>query len=275
MAVAGATTARGQDAASAYEDGLRHLSEGRQEPAESAMALAVRLDPSLAAAWLARSVLTRDSARRREWYRRAFLLDPFVDLAVLQARFASAGLEQAWRDLDREVRAEAAPGLRHVPPGTLVMHLLVAARTGRLSDAIADARELLARDGRAGSLERNDVRLMLAVLLERTGEIDQAVRGYQDVITEDLSNFAAHGRLAAIHERRGNLEAAVTERRRAVAANPDDFTLRLALASTLARAGLLREADSELSEVIRMAPWDQRAPSWQRQIRARLPSPSP
>ena len=86
-----------------YNLGIGYLSRRQWSRADSALARAVTLEPSLAVAWLARSLVWErdndywknlrraggDSAVRREWRlrtgfsRRAFLTDPLVDLRIM------------------------------------------------------------------------------------------------------------------------------------------------------------------------------------------------
>jgi tetratricopeptide (TPR) repeat protein len=190
------------DAAAHYNVALGYLSRRRWNEADSALARALRLDPQFAPAWLARSVVhdrderfwndTRrrgpgDSARiaeirqRVRFERRAYLIDPFVDLRVLGGFFRFEDYRDALtyyfgRDVGRfsdgmrlglrglvEGNAAAAfdgfemalgawygmTGVRYrdsVPEYLLFYHGMAAARSSRLPAAIQDFERLVARN---------------------------------------------------------------------------------------------------------------------------------
>lgn len=121
------------DAAAHYNAALGHLSRRRWERADSALARAVTLDPQFAPAWLARSVAQDrndrywDDLRRRgpgdstritelrqriSYQRRAFLLDPFVDLRVLGGFYRFEDYSEAYRYYFGRDMGRYADGIR-------------------------------------------------------------------------------------------------------------------------------------------------------------------
>jgi tetratricopeptide (TPR) repeat protein len=159
------------DPAAHYHLGLALMHDRRSDSAETAFRTAVRLDPHLAAGWLALSVVqdenrrywdqlrhaggdtavARERAARVGYLRRALLLDPLVDLSVLllYADRHRLGISRGMRvwSLDLYWMAgneEEGQLERHgtppdsFPPGLLWMHGSIAARGAKYDHAIRD-----------------------------------------------------------------------------------------------------------------------------------------
>lgn len=289
------------DAAAHYNAALGWWSRNRYDRADSALVRATALDPSFAMAWLARGIVQNRNERywglvrrggdsavaaelrlRTGYVRKAFLVDPFVDVRVLgtvtQRGYRSTDFtrgiehvvqgeyEEAYRRFETVLAQESRRGLDSVPEILLWLHSLAAARSGHLPEAMADNEAMLrvstarerADSVRAVPLETNEYRYMLAALHQRAGQHADAVRRYRDVLEHDIGNYMAHVQLARIYESAGDLATAVTERERAVEVNPDDPTLLLDLGTTLARANRWDEAAEALERATAAAPRDAR-----------------
>jgi len=269
-----------------YELALVRL-EGRQyATAETSLRHAVRLDPRLAVAWLALSVVRErdndywnalrraggDSAVAREarvrtgYYRRAFLLDPLVDITVLSLADprglgmlfdrSGGGFERTWAMVN-DAWNQLITGLGSpdsMPPGLLWSHGMLSAHTNRLPMAILDmaallnALRIIDQLGYTSQvpLAANEVRYVLAALHERAGNTLQAIALYQTVLENDLGNYMALVQMAGVYEVRQEWSEALRARRAAITTNPEDHTLKIDLAETLLRAGQAAAAESVL-----------------------------
>jgi len=266
-----------------YSLGMALLSRQQYDAADSALRHAVRIDPRLAEGWYALGAVQNDNRRywdtlrrqgpdaesaerqqRSSWRRKAFLIDPFVDVSLLPGAAATA----AWDVLDAMVSRAAAPRgtLDSVPAGLLWAHALASARTLRYRDAIGDLETLL-RLGQAAErdptmagvpLRTNEFRYMLAALQQRAGNSQEAVRLYADVLANDLGNYMAHVQLAGLYEAARDWPAALRERRAATDVNPDDHTLFTDLAVTLTRADQWPAAEDALQQALTMGTCDTR-----------------
>jgi tetratricopeptide (TPR) repeat protein len=103
-------------------------------------------------------------------------------------------------------------------------------------------------------LETNDFRYIVAVLTERLDKPADAVRLYQDVITNDLGAYMAHAHLAGLYRRFKMWDKAVAEARAAVQANPEDASLLLDLGSILEEAGRLPDAATAFQDAATLDP---------------------
>jgi len=266
-----------------YSLGMALLSRQQSDAADSALRHAVRIDPRLAEGWYVLGAVQNDNRRywdalrrqgpdaesaerqqRASWRRKAFLIDPFVDISLLPGTAAAS----AWDELDGWVdRAAAQRGsLDSVPAGLLWAHALASARTLRYRNAIGDVEALL-RLGQAAErdpslagvpLRTNEFRYMLAALQQRTGNDQEAVRLYTDVLAHDLGNYMAHVQLARLHEEARDWPEALRQRRAAAAVNPDDHTLLTDLAVTLTRAGQWPAAEDALEQALAIGACDTR-----------------
>jgi Tfp pilus assembly protein PilF len=300
-----------------YEVGIGYWMDGRLDDAERHLRRAVEIDPQLAVGYLALAYLpvSRWSrAWKKEWnktpppgmmnemeearrnYRRAFMVDPLVDLRVTalagrnMATLYSArgayldflnGLEQfraanyfeAYRLLDAVVASVPEKRREQIPWDVYWYRGLAAAHTRNWDTALADLNLLLARAevlarkeseegsplslGRLASIE---VRYVLATVEQRGGRTRDAARHFEEVLASDLGMYMAHVQLARIHERNGAAAKAIVERRRALAVNPEDASLQFDLGVSLARSGEFSEAQSLLTQAMAANPHNARIP---------------
>jgi tetratricopeptide (TPR) repeat protein len=107
-------------------------------------------------------------------------------------------------------------------------------------------------------LRSNEFLYIKALLSQRLGEPNEAIRLYRQAIESDIGLFMAHVHLAEIYEGAQMWDQAIAERRHAADANPDDPSLLLELGQTLARAGKAADAERALSDARAAAPRDAR-----------------
>ena len=229
-------------------------------------------------------------------YRRALLIDPLVDFRIVGA--AVPGRDAAWlsspqleqiydflfRGFDdfrqgdyrnahsrfqeylREIDADRFPN--RAPNVILYLRGLAAGHIEMWDAAIADFQLLFERhlaEERRDELLRiplatNELRYVLAVMHERSGALDEAIRLYQEALGEDVGLYMANVQLAVIHEARGDMPAALRERQAAINANPDDPSLVYDLALTEIRAGQWAQAARTLRQAAEANPRDARIP---------------
>lgn len=301
------------DPVAQYELGIGYWTADRYDQADSALRRAIRIEPRTAAAYLALSFLPyarpakakarsagrgAPSPRSAEldeagrFYRRAFMIDPMVDLKVfglllppmwfgsanrvtrnfldgIQGFFAGQ-YELAFSGFDAVVNSVPEKDREaKLPSGLLWYHGLAAAHVDRYGVATRDFGILLRRAIEAdktdslqhvASLRPNEIRYVLAALEQEAGERDSALAHFQQVVTADLGQYMAHVRMADIYEFRQQWDLAIEERRRAVASNPEDSSLQYDLGLTLARAHRYAEARDALVEAARMNPLNARIP---------------
>jgi tetratricopeptide (TPR) repeat protein len=295
------------DAAAHYNVAMGYWSKKRYDDAEHSLRQAIQIDPEFADAYLALGIVHNwdghywdqirhqggDSLVRstfREWNRysrKAFLIDPLVDVKILGATYKFGllhdhfrdGLEslveghydQAFDNFDRELKNEQGnQPMDSVSEGLIWLHGLAAAHLNQYEAASSDFSNLFSRATRQESndsttdapLETNDYRYMLAVLDQRMGKTEESIRLYQEVAQNDLGNFMAHVQLARIYEGTQRWDFAVIERRRAVETNPDDANLLTDLGITLGRAGQFQEALDVLKQSEQANPRDCRPLFW-------------
>ena len=296
-----------------YASALRHWERRDWDAAERALRQAVALAPDYADASLGLALLfaergedhwkaveraegeaavERAREEARQAYRRAFLADPLVDLALyLRSDAPDLAPEDRpwWFDAFRdaieaygrgdgpaalEVLRRIVTDLRaggdaeRLPDEVLWFRALVAARERDYGVAIAELSRLTARSDSTARLETprssplvgNDYRYVLATVRYKAGRFDEAIATFEAAIARDLSLYQAHTQLARIHQVAGRWDAAVQERRRAIVANPDDANLLTELGATLLEAGRAGEAGTTLAEAARRAPRDARVP---------------
>jgi Tfp pilus assembly protein PilF len=290
------------DAVAHYQVALGYLQRERFDRADSALRRALSLDPRYADAHLALAVA--QDGNRRYWnqlqrrgdsavaaerlaraslMRRAFLLDPLVDIRVLayadqrrgaahpalreMARQAQLGYGWLYLSLDRAMARELEHhgGLRDsVPPGLLWFHALAGARANQLPAAIQDMAALVrlsaaAQHGdslQAFPLLTNEFRYILAALNQRAGRRTTAFALYREVLEQDVGNFMAYVQLARIHEEGEEWSQALQARRQAVAVNPEDPSLVRDLGMTLSKMQRYAEAESALVRARDLNPLD-------------------
>ncbi|MGH7701467.1 MAG: tetratricopeptide repeat protein, partial [Gemmatimonadales bacterium] len=294
------------DAAAHYNVAMGYWSKKRYGDAEQALRTAVGLDPQFADAYLAMGILhnwdddfwsqrrkaggdTAVKTARKElegYYRKAFLIDPLVDVKILGATWKLGGYsrflrafedlvegryDQAFDKFDKELQYwKGSQTLDSLPWGMVWLHGLAAAHSNHPEAAITDLGHLVDRASQAEQsdstddtpLEVNEYRYMIAVLKQRGGQAGEAVNIYQQVLTTDIGNYMAHVQLARVYEGVRDFERAVQERRRAVETNPDDSSLLLDLGLTLGKAGRFQEASEALTQASEANPRDSRSYYW-------------
>lgn len=290
------------DAAAHYNLAMGYWSKKRYGEAEASLRTAVQIDPQFAGAYLALGVVRNwdddfwkkfsrsDSATRayhrqsNAYYRKAFMLDPLVDIRILggtyrwysNSRFAKAfkdlvegRYDKAYEALEKEKSFWGGhAGADSAPPIVIWLHGLSAAHTKHYDEAINDMSNLL-RQVRVEAdtsvdvpLVTNEFRYMLAALHQNAGQLDQAVSLYQQVAEADIGHYMAHVQLARIYEAQRDWPRAVKERQNAINANPDDASLLLDLGITLGKAGMMPQAESRFQAAIEANPRDVRPLFW-------------
>lgn len=304
------------DAPAHYEVALGYWLSKKYDQADFHLRRAIAIEPSTAAAYLALSYLPY--ARRyklwdeedegkvpAEWQaaleeaygfrRKAFLLDPLVDLKPLALMIAPAGVfglkgrdeavytwlmnglgsfwdgqySRAYQFLrDMAGNATEADRKEKFAGWFLWYEALAAAHSNDFPRATTNLRILLERaesaaDSSGGATlafsSPTQYRYALACILDQAGERREAVELLKQTLTEDVGLYAAHVRLARIYEEQHRTRPALEERRRAVAANPEDPTLLFELGEALARAGELVEAQVVLRQAVQANPRSHRA----------------
>ena len=287
------------DAAARYNLAIGYLSRNRFEQADSALLRAVALDPQFAVAYFALSLaqdrnerywnqlrrqggdsaVIREARRRVAFERKAFLIDPFVDVrllgSVMRRGYVSLGVNsaiehlaegdyiQAYQEFDRQLSYLMGTSSRDsISASFLWLHSLAAAHTDHLAEATADVQSLLRkslaheRDDSTHTepLRTNEYRYMLATLHQRSGRTDQALALYQEVIANDIGNYMAHVQMARIYELQRDWDRALAERRAAAEVNPEDHTVLYDLGAAYTRAGRWADAEDPLARSRDMQP---------------------
>jgi len=299
------------DAEAQYFLGLGYWNAKRYDDAERALKVSVEIEPRFAAGYLAlaylpyarhqnlraleernripdtlRDVLTESFRLRR----RAFLIDPLVDLSILGAVYplrgsVTVGLTRDGRlvlmsnpfeafvagkyDLAFGVLGDAMyHGLGPPPDLMLWFHGLSAAHLGYYPAAIADFQMLLDRSVQreAGDsilrlpLQTNDYRYILALFKQRANKPADAMALYKEALANDIGLFMAHVQMGKMYEAHQMWPEAIEEFREAVATNPDDPSLLLDLGVVLHEAGRSTESADVLRRAEAANPRDSRVP---------------
>lgn len=301
------------DPVAQYELGIGYWSARRYDEAERALRRSVAIEPKTAPGYLALSFLPY-ARRPKLWleeyrgkvppelkdavaessrlYRRAFMIDPMVDLQIyglmlpplpggsydrvtqslLQGfdGFFGGNYLAAYDGFDAVLNSIPAKDREKKAAGVLLWyHGLAAAHIDRYGTAAHDFRILLDRmvarektDSIAvfATLRSNEFRYVLAALEQEAGQRDSALAHFQEVLTNDLGQYMAHVRMAAIYTFRQQWDLAVEERRRAIVTNPDDSSLLFDLGLTLAQAQRLPEARDALTRAMQLNPLNARIP---------------
>lgn len=315
------------DAPVLYDAALGYWVHKQFAPADSLLRRAVQIEPRYAPAHLALAYLPFAERRKlwdeedkgkvpEEWrerlsrsyhhYRRAFLIDPMVDLKVIGLAipprgkltigrninnyYASIilGIEQFWGGnypaafslLDQAVRqTPEEKRAKELPDYLLWLHGLAGAHLDRYDIAIGNFQMMLDRridKGKEDSvtaatqLRDNDLRYVLATLKHKSGSFSEATRLLQQVLEIDLSFDMAHSQLADIHERNRRWDDAIAERRRAIETNAEDASLLYDLGMSLAKARRFREAIEPLQQAIAANPLNARIPYTLSQVQVAL-----
>lgn len=303
------------DAPSLYDVALGYWLDKKYDLAERHLRQAIAIEPKTAAAYLALSYLPYarraklwdeedDGKVPAEWVapleeawafrRRAFLIDPMVDLkpvALMIPPASTLGLTKRQQGLYTYLMngygsfwvgdyIKAYGFFQEIMKGVpdadrkeyaswfLWYEALAAAHANDHPRAVSNLRLLLERataaEQRSGGAtlvfsQANHYRYTLACVLDMGGQTKEAVALLQEVLTNDLGLYAAHVRLAEIYERQHRTNASLAERRRAVAANPDDPSLIVDLGEALARSGALEDARATLRQAVAANPRSHRA----------------
>jgi len=272
-----------------YQLALGYLRERRHTEAETALRRAIGLDPKFAPARLGLAVVQDrhenywrelkrqggDSAvitelrSRNAELRRAFMLDPLVDIRVLGfadrrrmdlppaiATGNYMGANFVMSTVERQLIGRRGRTIDSLSPGFLWMHGLVSAHAGVFGHAIVDLNASLRgllRLEQADSvspfpLPTNEVRYLLAAVHQRSGNRAQAIALYREVAEHDLGNWMAFVQLARLHEAGEEWSQAITARRSAINSNPEDPTLQLDLAASYLNGRFPARAESLLMD---------------------------
>jgi tetratricopeptide (TPR) repeat protein len=312
-----------------YDVALGYWVSGQFDLAEHCLKRAAAIEPKLAAAYLGlaylpfarqpklwkelgkKKVSPRAEALLHDSYRlfrRAFMLDPLVDLkiyglvvppreAIVVGRNATEtyaalirGFESFWDGQYTQSYSWLDQALQKmhrkpddVPEVLLWYHGLAAAHVGFHDPALADFRSLLSRAldqertdtlVRTFSLPSNQIRYVLADITNRAGRSEEALALYQETVANDLGLYMGHVRMAEIYESRRQWDQAILERRRAVEAQPEDASLHYDLGNTLAQALRFSEAAEALNESLRLNPENARTPYVLGRVLLRLNDPA-
>ncbi len=303
-------TVDSNDARAHYEAGIAYWAAKRWDDAERALRLAVQIEPRYPQAWLALGWL-RYARRPKLWeqlrkprdlpesltavvreadvlQRRAFVIDPLVDLGIMSAvvphqrrRFVfGRGLVfvlespfDAFRDGHYNTAyfyfnaAIQRASRDSVPPSVLWYAALSAAHLSYYDDAIADLQALLARAERVEQdsivhvpLRTNDFRYVLALMRLWAKKPADARSSLEDLATNDVGFYMAHVKLAQLYGSYEMWSNAVAEGRLAIAANPDDPSLLTDLGVLLRQADSLKASAAVLQQSMDANPRDPRPP---------------
>ncbi len=303
------------DAPTQYDVALGYWLDRKFDLAEQHLRQAIAIEPKTAAAYLALSYLPYarrtklwdeedDGKVPAEWVapleeawafrRRAFLIDPMVDLkpvALMIPPASTLGLTKrqqgfytylmngygsfwvgdyvkAYGFFQEIMKGVPDADRKEYASWFLWYEALAAAHANDHPRAVSNLRLLLERataaEQRSGGAtlvfsQANHYRYTLACVLDMGGQTKEAVDLLQEVLTNDLGLYAAHVRLAEIYERQHRTNASLAERRRAVATNPEDPSLVADLGEALARAGEVDDALATLRRAVAANPRSHRA----------------
>lgn len=308
------------DAAAHYNVALAYWNEKRFDDAEREFKTAAAIDGKFAEAYLAlaylpyarRPKLWAEEERGQvpaEWkaaveesdrmYRRAFLVNPMVDLRIAGA--ATPPRDPRWETLwpgvydfyfqafddmlqgdyekaygrfarlHRERRIDG-PGQGKLPTSVSWFEGLAAAHTQRWDEARKKFEDLIeesvefekkhADDVIRIPLRTNEYRYFLASIQHAGGQTDAALDLYRKTLEADLGLYMAHVQMANIYESQRRYPEAIEERKRAVDANPDDASLLMDLGVTIGKSGNFAEGESVLQQAFDANPRDPRISFW-------------
>lgn len=167
-----------------------------------------------------------------------------------------------------EDRRVTSPGSRDasIEKGDPVPARLPAASSGRpLSSVVAAARAderdprpllPLARRQRTADSSAPAIRFRAAMELQRTGQLDAAVRLYQELIAVDELAAASHNNLGLIQRQRGDPVEAIRQFERALVRDPDYARAHNNLGVVLLGQGRIDAAVERFSRAARLDPRD-------------------
>jgi tetratricopeptide (TPR) repeat protein len=244
-------------------------------------------------------------------YRHAFVLDPLCDLRITGAVVPGSPLslggdadflteffydylegfrslllgeyEKGYVGFQRVVNQ--IDGDRHpdrVPDVLRWWRGIAAAHVGKWDIAEWDMTTLLTKERKVEEgdeivpipLKTNEFRYVLAVLRHRAGRIEEAGRGYQEVLENDVGMFMANVQLARIYEANQRWDLAIRERQAAANANAGDPSLIYDLGLTYAKAGRWPDAERSLLEALDLNGRDTRAYYYLGVVRMQLGKPA-
>ncbi len=236
--------------------------------------------------------------------RRAFFIDPLVDLQIVGAvapkntllghgggdatpeqyavvgliNFRNAQYDQAFAWFDRLARVlggEVDPS--RIPDVVLWYRGLAAAHLNDIPAALRDFQRLYAiadsLDAPGQFVDPVLATYVYGYLLQRSGRSEEAAEIYRGVLARDLGLWMAHVQLARIYDERAEWVDAIRERRLALSADPEDPSLLLDLAITLSRAGRPEEAEPVLAQARSGLPRNFRVPYFQGVVALQLDRP--
>ncbi len=301
------------DAAAHYQLALGYWAKKRFDDAERSLRTAVTIERRFAPGYLAlaylpyarRPKLMKEEAKGRvpaDWRdrvveswrlrRRAFLIDPLVDLRIIGAvvplsegfqlgprgqlmitldpfsAFVRGDYQFAYYAFNSFVAEFTSARRDSIPSGLLWYRGLSAGHVGAFDTAIVDFSALVARGvalEHADSVVRiplntNDCRYVLALFHYHANHLAEAIHEYQEALGDDLGLFMAHVQMGRIYEQQQRWAEAVDQFQRAVAVSPDDPSLLLDLGVVLREAGRLRESEETLQRAMDENPRDSRVP---------------
>jgi Tfp pilus assembly protein PilF len=273
------------DAAVQYELGLGYWNAKRWDDAERVLRLSVQIEPRFAQGYLALAyvpfarhpelmkirdpALVPDSLKpsleeSRRFERRAFTIDPLVDLRIIGVVFPpGAGPFQAFVDGQYGLAfwffqgAVNQQGVKAAPPGLLWYAGLAAAHVAAYPQAVADLQALLDRELAREQdstvhvpLAANEVRYVLAIVKQKYNKPADAIALYREVLSNDIGMFMAHVQMAHVYEQNSMWKDAAAEQRLAVATDPEDPSLLTDLGILLRQADSLAESETVLRQAM-------------------------
>ena len=171
-------------------------------------------------------------------------------LLVLTYAAESVSRNRVWRD-SLSLWEDTA---RKIPDSAVAQEYLCFAQynAGRPLDALQSCRRALELDGR-----RIDSRINLATTLSVLGDLDGAIREFQEVLRRRPNSAEALTNLGLVYMAKGRSDIAVQTYRNALRANPNYAEAHNDLGVALAMTGRQEEAISEFSAAVRLAPDNQ------------------
>lgn len=168
-------------------------------------------------------------------------------LLVLAYSAGTVSRNRVWRD-SLSLWSDAA---RKSPDSAAAQEYLCFAQytAGQPRDALQSCRRALALDE-----GRIDARTNLATTLSVLGDLDGAIREFQEVLRRRPGSAHAHTNLGLVFMAKGRADLAIDSYRNALSANPGDAEAHNDLGVALAMTGRREEAIAELSAAVRLAP---------------------
>jgi tetratricopeptide (TPR) repeat protein/tRNA A-37 threonylcarbamoyl transferase component Bud32 len=169
---------------------------------------------------------------------------------LLQQRDVKGNTESAIALLESAVRRDAKFALAHAALGEAYLALFADTKDPQW---VALANRSILEALRLDPAQVN-VRLSLAMVLQRGGKLGEAGEELRKVLEEQPANDEAHRLLAMVLAEQGNVDGAVAEMQRAIAVRPEYWQHYLTLADLLYRAKRYEPAIAAAQTVIRLRP---------------------